>query len=262
MLRNGRAIALSLFLVVVITGLVGGLTWANLYFAHRYIGGQDFVGLWKGAQNLLMQGVTPYGKLTTLYVTPYGELTTINIQSLVYGHAAVPGEDPLRVNQPFYIVLLFIPLGVIQDLDLARAIWMAFLEIGLMGLIVLSIQLSQWRPGVLPLFFVFLFGMLWMPSLQSLIRGNAILLQALLIFATLRALELELDELAGAFLVFTFFQFEATGFLLIVLFAWITYNRRWRVWGGFLMLLAVFLGIGFILIPNWPVHGLPSLRAM
>ncbi len=248
MLRSGRTIALTLFALFLAVDLVGGLVWANLNFTQRFSGGQDFIGVWKGAQNFLMQGVTPYG-----------ELTTLNVETLVYGHEAHAGQAPMRVNEPFHIVLLFIPLGAVQDLTLARAIWMVLLEIALAGLVWVAVSLSQWQPKAIPLILLLLFGLLWAPGLSSLLRGDVIIVQTLLIFGALRALDSGIDELAGAFLFLALFQVEATGLLVLLLFFWTTLQRRWRVWGGFLMLLVVFLGIGLVLLPAWPLQYLRAV---
>ena len=133
---NARSIFIFLFLVCFVIALAGGLLWANLNFVQRVPGGVDFIVLWKGARNFMMQDVTPYGTLTTL-----------NIQNIVYGRAARPSEPPLRVGMPFYDVLLFMPFGAMSDLPLARALWMIVLEAALAGLIVVSLQLSRWKPA-------------------------------------------------------------------------------------------------------------------
>jgi hypothetical protein len=50
-----------------------------------------------------------------------------------------------------------------------------------------------------------------------------------------------------------------TGVLAFFIFWWIFYRRRWRVLWGFLMGLAVLLGLSFLFVPGW---FLPFLRGL
>ena len=68
---------------------------------------------------------------------------------MVYGRAALPGEHELRVAYPFYSAILFFPFALIQEFDVARAVWMTILEIGLISLTLVSIQLTTWRPKIM-----------------------------------------------------------------------------------------------------------------
>src|SRR5687768_15478324 len=213
---NLRLIFLALFVLFFVLALMGGLLWANLNFVRSLPGGGDFYVLWKGGQNFLLQGQVPYQDLTR------------QVQNLVYGHPARPGESLQRLNLPLYLLLIFSPFTMIRDAWLARAVWMVFLEIGLFSLVLLVIQLTHWKPGRFYIIFLMLFGVFWAPAAISLFSGNAIIFQAALLFGALRALEFEADELAGALIALAWFNLEAIGLLGILFLYWTWSMNRLR----------------------------------
>ena len=72
----------------------------------------------------------------------------------------------------------------------------------------------------------------------------------------LLALRNERDELAGGLLILLVSSARFTGVLAFFILWWIIYQRRWRVLWGFLMGLAVLLGLAFLFLPGWflPYH--------
>jgi hypothetical protein len=240
---NARFFFIYLFLAFFVIALAGGLLWANLNFVQRVPGGADFIVLWKGARNFMMQDLTPYGTLTTL-----------NIQNIVYGRAARPSEPPLQVGMPFYDVLLFMPFGAMSDLSLARAFWMIALEAALAGLIVVSLQLSRWKPAPIYLFLVLLFGISWAPAVLALLSGNTIIIQALFLLGAFRAIESDADELAGALIFLAVANIEATALVILLLLLWSASAGRWRLWGGFWMTAIFLLGLATLFMPSWPLE--------
>lgn len=236
---NLRLIFVALFILFFIAALMGGLLWANLNFVHRVPGGADFFVLWKSGQEFLLQGNIPYQDLTR------------ELQGLVYGHAAPRGESLPRLSLPLYLLLVFSPFALVRDAWLARAIWMAFLEIELFGLVFLLIQLVHWKPGRLYIVLLMLFGVFWAPAAISLFSGNTIIFQAILIFGALRAIEFGFDELAGALLALAWFNLEAVGLLIILVLFWTWTVQRLRVSGGFLMTTIILAGISIFFNASW-----------
>ena len=105
------------------------LTIANYQYARNNPGGTDFLVHWLGTRAYFTEGISPYS-----------DQVAVQIQNMVYGRTALPGEHELRVAYPFYSVILFFPLALIQDFTVARAVWMTILEIGLIALTLVSIQ--------------------------------------------------------------------------------------------------------------------------
>jgi hypothetical protein len=239
-MRIARNISLILFLLFFIVAVVGGLFWANMIFVQRAPGGSDFLVPWKAMQNFILQGVTPYG-----------ELTTLNIQSLIYNRPILPGQYPYHVNIPLSLLILFIPFGAIRDFLLARAIWLVLLEVGLAALVLVSLRLAHWKPHWLFVIFILLFSVFWLPSVTMFVTATPIILQALVFFTALRAIELGSDELAGALAALALINVEVTGMVFLALLVWIFSTQRWRVLAGILMTLAMLTGLSFLLMPGW-----------
>jgi hypothetical protein len=239
---NVRSVFLSLFFAFFVLAMAGGLLWANLVFVKHAPSGVDFTILWKSTRNFMMQDVTPYGTLTTL-----------NIQTLVYGRPARLDENPLRVNVPFFDILLFMPFGAIGDIALARASWLVVLELGLAGVMFLSLHVSRWKPSILYLVLLWLFGIFWAPTISALSSGSSIILQTLLLVGVFRVLDLDGDELAGAFLLFAASNIEATGAVILLVLLWSAWAGRWRVWGGFWMSAGVLFILALVFLPAWPL---------
>ena len=128
---------------------------------------------------------------------------------------------------------------------LARAIWLIFLEVGLMGVALISLRLARWKPHWLFLIFILLFSAFWLPSFTMFVTATPIILQALVFFTALRALELGSDELAGALAALSLMNIEATGLAFLALLVWIISTQRWRALAGILMTLAVLLGLAY-----------------
>lgn len=241
-MRNTRNIFIILALLFLITAVGGGLIWANMNFIQHTPGGEEFIVPWKAIRNFSMEGITPYG-----------ELTTLNIQTMIYKRPLLPGQYPYRVNLPFFMLMLFLPFGWFSDLTIARSIWMVFLEVGLIGVVLLSIRLARWRPHWFFLVIILLFSIFWLPTVAMFLTGSSIGLQALVIFGALRALELGSDEFAGSMAALSLLNIEATGAVFVVLVAWAFSTQRWRFLGGIGMMLAVLIGISFLLMPLWPL---------
>jgi hypothetical protein len=216
-----------LFIIFFAVATLGGLFWANLFHVQRTGLSLDFLPLWKGANNLLIEGLTPYG-----------EFTTYEIQKMVYGRAAGPGELPLRVGMPLPLLLLFLPLGASSDMELARAAWMVILEIGLICCLSFLCAFRSGRRTWFSLLFLFLLGFLWAFSVSALLAGNAVILLAMFLFGAMLALRASFDELAGMLLALSFFDLE-------------TLNGRWRAWAGLLMTLTLLSGVAFIIDSGW-----------
>jgi len=71
-------------LLLVGVALLVGLTLVNYRYAQQNPGGNDFLVHWVGTRLFLTEGVSPYS-----------DQTALEIQTMVYGRAARPGEHEL-----------------------------------------------------------------------------------------------------------------------------------------------------------------------
>ncbi len=232
------AILLSIILLVL-------LTIANYQFAKNNPGGTDFLVHWVGTRAYFSDGLSPYS-----------DQVALQIQDLVYGRAALPGEHELRVAYPFYSVILFFPFAFIQDFNVARAVWMTILEIGLIALTLVSIQLTTWRPKFWVLILLIIFSLFWYHALRSLINGNVVILIALGIAGTFYAIKNKFDEFAGVLLALTTIKPQVVVLVVLFVLIWAGFHRRYRIIAWFFITLALLVASASLLIPDWIVQNL------
>lgn len=238
----------TLFFVLLLLAVFGGLVWGNALYARQHPAETAFLVPWLGAQTFLRYGVSPYEVQAAQ-----------RAQILYYGALAEAGQDPLRLYLPFFVEMFYFPLALIRDYVLARGLWTLFLQMGLAGLAILSLRLSGWKPGRLlrPLFF--LLFMVWPPVLHVWLDAKPVILAALGAAGVLSALRDRQDEIAGALLVLPLCQPNSMAVFLLFVFWWVARERRWRVLTGLGMILALLFALSFFLFPGW---FLPWLRGL
>lgn len=111
-----RLLLLALF-------LFAGLLALNIYLARTLPGGEQFFLRWSGARAFLVE-----------QIEPYGAEVAIRTQLVAYGRQAFSSEYPYALNDPFHIVLLYVPLALFPDFAVARGIWMLLSEMLLIAL--------------------------------------------------------------------------------------------------------------------------------
>src|SRR5688572_3770269 len=160
---------------------------------------------------------------------------------------------------PFHIVLLYAPLALFSDFTLARAIWMLLSEAALVGIILFTIDLSEWEPPRWLYILLIGLGLFSYFSLQALVSNSTTIFLTFLYLAIILALRAYSDELAGALLFLVAYQWEVGALFFLYILVLVFANRRWGVLTGFGMSLVVALVISFLTYPGW---GLPYIRAV
>lgn len=228
--------------------LLAGLIVLNIYLARVLPGGEQFFLRWSGARAFLVEQIEPYS----------GTIAG-RAQNLVYGRPALAREYPFVLNDPFHIVMLYIPLALLSDFALARGIWMLFSEVLLVGLVFSFIRSLEWEPPRWLYFLLMVFGLFGYYSLVALGSGTPAIAMTLLIFVIVYSLRSFSDELAGALLFLISYQWEVTALFFLFVIVFVIANRRWRVLNGFVMSLAILLVISFLSYPGW---ALPYIRGV
>ncbi len=226
-------------------GLFAVLIWGNYRYAQRNPGGTDFLVHWVGTRGFITDGISPYS-----------DEAALRIQTMVYGRAAQPGEHELRVAYPLYSMLLFLPFALIKDFVMARAVWMAVLEVALIALAFLSLRLVRWKPKPIVLAVFMLFAVFWYHAFRPLILGNAVILVSLCLVAVLLAIRSNQDELAGVLLGFSTIKPQVVLLFIGFIIFWSIFNRRWKIIAWLGITVAILTGIGILLIPDWIVQNL------
>jgi hypothetical protein len=252
--------------------LLAALLVGNIALARVLPGGEWFFLRWSGARAFLDQQIQfsngdrggrmmPEAVLVELDRPPgpYSTEVAQRTQEIVYGRRAFALEYGYVLNDPFFILLLYMPLAFIGDFSVARGIWMVLAEIALMATVMFAIKLSEWEP---PRWLYALFlalGLLQYFSLSALVTASPAILLGFLYLAILLALRSFSEELAGALLALVAYQWEVGGlFFLFILFL-VLVHRRWAVLAGLGMALFVLLSVSFLIDSDW---GLPYIRAV
>jgi hypothetical protein len=223
--------------------LLGLFTWGNYQFARQNPGGNDFLVHWVGTRALLLKGQTPYS-----------DAVALDIQTRVYGRAAQPGEHELRPAYPLYSAILFAPFALIPDFTLARALWMTFLEAGLVGLTLLSLRLSHWQPTPPVLTALLLFSLTWYHGARPLINGNAVVWVALFLTLALWAIHKQRDWLAGGLAALATIKPHLALLLIAALTVWAILHKRWGWVGGLLITGLGLTVLAMFWVPAWPLQ--------
>ncbi|GAB4538247.1 MAG: hypothetical protein Fur002_01430 [Anaerolineales bacterium] len=235
-----------LFIAAVILIFVV-LSAALIAFNLNLPGGGEFLTHWAGARAYIYEHISPYG----------GEVPA-RVQSLVYGRAALPGEEPRILDTPFHLLLFYFPFALFENPQLARAVFTWTLQLALLPLAWMSIRLTDWDA---PLIFTALFAALTVfnfYSIQALLEASPIILLGALYAGILLSLRENADELAGALLAASIYYWEAGAPFLFLVALWAYRQKRSGVLYGFFMLAAVLLLVSFLIYANWLV---PFLRA-
>lgn len=228
--------------------LLAGLLALNLYLARTLPGGEQFFQRWTGARAFLVEQIEPYS-------TTVAERT----QDVAYGRQAFSSEYPYALSDPFYVVMLYIPLALFSDFAIARGLWMLLSEVAIVAMLYSLIRSLEWEPPGWLYVALMMFGLFGYYSLAAIGSGTPAVVIIFLIFAVVYSLRTFSDELAGALLFLIAYQWEvgALFFLFIVIF--MIANKRWKILTGFGMSLAILLAISFLVYPGW---GLPYIRGV
>ncbi len=231
------------FAIIVLYVLVA----SNYYLTNFLPDGGEFYLLRTSGRSFLFD-----------HIEPYSANVPERVQEQVYGHPAVKGEDLYILDIPFHLLILYFPLAVFPDVSMTRAFWMAFVELALLGSIYLNFRLVDRR---IPYFFIILISLASFASFyaySSFLEGSPTLLLGFAYVGILLSLRAGLDEVAGALMAFSAFQWEIGGLFLLFVVLWVFWEKRWRVFAGAGMLAFVLLAFSFLLYPGW---FMPFLRA-
>lgn len=232
-------------LVALIVALLAGVTWANYRFAEQNPGGNDFLVHWEGTRAFIKEGLSPYS-----------DEVALRIQQKAYGHPARSGEHELRVAYPLYSTIFFAPFALVDDFNLARALWMTTLEVGLVLLTAVSIRLASWKISPLMLAVVLLFSLLWYHAARPLINGNVVILVALMMSLGFLAIRGERDELAGVLLAFTTIKPQLAVLPLLYVVVWSFSKRRFRIVVALVSTVVFLIAGAALFIPDWLIQNL------
>ncbi len=208
-------------------------------FTSRFPGANDFYSRWAGARAWWMQGLSPYS-----------EEASIQIEIGIYGRRALPGEDPGPFVYPFYTIFLIAPLAFLPY-AWAEAAWLVLLEFALIGSVLGTAMIADWRPPLALLVVTSVWAMGFYHSARAVLLGQFAVAILALVVTVLLALRARRDVLAGVFLALSTIKPQMVFLLIPFVLLWAVARRRWHVVGGFIVTLSILCGASFIAVPNW-----------
>ena len=251
-------------IIVALTLLLAALLAGSLYVARILPGGEWLYQRWNGARAFL--GIGNVSSPDDMYGTALAQ----DVQQIVYGRNAFADEYRYVLDDPFYIVMFYVPLVILPNIingifgthvgfELVRGLWMLLSAIALVFAALLSFRLSEWEPPR-ALFVVLMgFGLFSLFSLIAWVTASPAIFLTLLYLSILLALRSFSDELAGGLLLLVAYQWEVGALFFLFILIFVFANRRWGVLAGFSMSLLVLLIVSFLVNPGW---GLPYVRAV
>lgn len=245
---KGSFVPKLIFLLVLAALVVGNVVLSHNLLTQPYPGLNDFMSRWEGARSYWQDGLNPYS-----------DEASLNIQFQIYGRPIVPGEDPGYFVYPFYTVFALLPL-VSMSYAWASAIWLVILEVCLIGALLLSLNLFQWRPRPLLMTLLILWTILHYYGARGLLLGQVGIVVYLFEVLALWALAKDYDRLAGIALALSTLK-PQMGFLLIpFLLLWGLRAHRWQFVATFALVLTILGGVSFLLQPSWLGDWIAQMR--
>ncbi len=234
-MRASRLSAALLISAVLIINVIASYQ----LFTRPYPGFNDYLTVWEASRLYFYEGLDPYSAETSLA-----------IQTRIFGRAALPNEQPNHFAYPFYAIYFVYPF-IHFDYAWATAAWLVFLEVCLIGALLLLLDLFRWRARPPTVIGLVLFSLFAYPAARGLVLGQVSHLVYLLQMAAIWAFARRRDGWAGATLALSTFKPQMGVFLVPFLLLWAVHRRRWRMVGVFSASLAVLVGTSFLLQPNW-----------
>ncbi|MCS7247046.1 MAG: DUF2029 domain-containing protein [Anaerolineales bacterium] len=243
MKRHTRLLFEILILGFVLAA-IGGLYWINLVYSRQQPGGNDFLARWMGARYWLIEGISPYD-----------EQVSLATQIAIYGRPAdrTKGEDIAHFVYPLPVMIFIAPFAFFEY-TVARALWMTFLELCVIGLAFLSFRLSAWQPSPLKLGLFVLVFTLGYYSVRAIILGQYAVVNALLILFSLLAIRRKSDFVAGFLIALSLCKPQMVFLFVPFVLIWAWSQRRWDIFGGFFGGGGLILAISLMFLPDWPIQ--------
>lgn len=228
-------------IVFLCLALLAGQSWVTYrVFTSRFPGGNDFYARWANGCELIWSGRNPYSDEVT-------QQTQIGI----HGRPAQAGEDIAAFWYPLYTLFFFWPLCFTRFYPLAQAIWMTLMLYALLGALILTARIVDWRPPTWLWAVTLIWGVFNYPHARAVILGQMATVVFLALAASLWALARNQDWLAGALLTATTIKPQMSFLLIPWVLWWAAWRRRWGIWKGFSLAMFLLVSISLVLVPTW-----------
>jgi hypothetical protein len=232
-MQNDRQDPVYLAVAIAVIVLAAGLTWICYQAAANPEVDDAFAPIWAGARIVITRQANPYDQDALSWVL-------------------WPSEAPVsRLVYPYYSILLLMPLGLIEEYQLAKAIWMALTMAGLVLMILSSLSLTLWRPSWKILAAFMLFSLTGYGAIRGVYTANPGIIVGMLIILGLRMVVQERSRGAGILFGLTLIKPTMVALLLPYVLLYAVSRRDFRLIRSFLITAIVLLGSAFAAFPGW-----------
>ena len=225
--------------VLIILALVGA-TFVNLRLASTFQLQDDFAPRWVAAREWMQSGASPYSDST---------------HEAARKLLAQNGNEPAGLSQgrfydPAWYVLFYLPISFVPY-PIARAIWMALVEISLVLSVFLSIRLAGLKLSIPELLLISFLVFIFYPFFKAILTVSV---TTPYIFLTLLAVYLARERqstMAGLIFAISVWMVPVSLFLVVLFLVWLGARRDGSLSKIFFSSLGFFIIVSLILFPGW-----------
>ncbi len=212
-------------------------------------GSSDFLAYWS-ASHLVVSGGNPYD-----------HKSLSDLEQSVDPQLGAQGEVFLNTWNPPWLLLLFVPFGLLPY-HIAALLWV-FCNTLIIGLaIILAWRICTGDNKSRWLLYVFLACYIFGVTIAYLVIGQITALVLIGLLSSIFLIDREQDFLAGASLLLITIKPHIVYFFFLILLVWIIQNRRWKIIAGLAVAVAVPLIAYWIIDPGWIADYVSLLRSM
>ena len=246
---NSRRASVAVMVIALLSiAALAGLVWANFQLVEFNIGGGGFFTHWISTRALLQNGSNPYSQLVAQ-----------EIQERVAGDWRWAGEPLRRYTSPLYSSLISLPFALFSDSQLSHTLWMTVQEVAIVGLLVLWMRITAWKPAWYILVFAIPLLFFGYQTFMPLMDGGMVIWSVLFLILSLNSIRNHRDDLAGALLALSTIQPMMVALLVGYVLLWAIFQRRRLLVFWFFGMLAILMVVGMFIIPDWLLHFLRTL---
>ena len=218
------------------------LIFGNLLIAKANPGGLDFFSHWYATRIYIKDGVNPYS-----------DISITRLAEAIESELNPADEEVYRFVAPLFSIVLYAPLSLVGDFTIARAIWMAILEISLVISGLLIMNWFPWKKNLIIITILSLVALFALPSVMAVKNGSLVVAGMLLFCVAATLILKKQDEAAGSLLAFSLVQPPLFFIGVLVILIWSGFRKRSRIIWWFLGTFTLLVGFTLLLIPEWVI---------
>lgn len=225
-----------------------GLLFINYLLALRLNGGQNLFINWFSTRQFFVKGINPYSQeARSLLIDAANKLSII------------PTNSPFHFLYPFYSIFIYLPLSIIPDFILSRALWMTISELLAFWSSYLLLDLLKWQPQERIKRMFFIFVLFFFFSIINLLNGSDLFLFLFIFLFFIKWMQAGYYMGAGLFLTLLTIRIQLFLIPLIVIAPVIIKKKGWNIFLWFFISMSLLVIASYLLLPDWLTYYLGEL---